>query len=217
MKGPNERGREDSKNTISDDLEARHQPWWRLVRVGPPKFIKLPTPWVTELWYWHKHNWRMSLAIYSIMWLCASKNLFQKTHELQPLGWKITFSGEESPPPHRPCNYYIQYHTKMFVIQMFGNHLSSLHTQYSTFTFCRCPPDEIFVHLIFSSNLFVWDVPWKQSIASYRCIAANRFQGKGQSGRLLLFISLFFVIRDRSLFMAGGGTEEKRVGKLNFE
>ena len=99
MKGPNERGREDSKNTISDDLEARHQPWWRLVRVGPPKFIKLPTPWVTELWYWHKHNWRMSLAIYSIMWLCASKKLFQKTHELQPLGWKITFSGEETPPP----------------------------------------------------------------------------------------------------------------------
>jgi hypothetical protein len=52
MKGPNERGRENSENAISADLEtqnfqtfpARRQPLWCLVGVGAPKFIKLPTP-----------------------------------------------------------------------------------------------------------------------------------------------------------------------------
>ena len=49
MEGPNKRGREDFENAISDDLEtqisqnfpALCQPWWRLVGVRPPKFIKL--------------------------------------------------------------------------------------------------------------------------------------------------------------------------------
>jgi hypothetical protein len=49
MKGPNKRGREDFENAISDNLEPQNfqnfpalcQPRWRIVGVGPSKFIKL--------------------------------------------------------------------------------------------------------------------------------------------------------------------------------
>jgi hypothetical protein len=46
MKRPNERGREDFENAISDDLETQHfqnfpvrcQQWWHLMGVGPSKW-----------------------------------------------------------------------------------------------------------------------------------------------------------------------------------
>jgi hypothetical protein len=49
MKGPNQRGRKDFENAISDDLEKQNfqnlpalcQPWWHFVEVGSSKFIKL--------------------------------------------------------------------------------------------------------------------------------------------------------------------------------
>ena len=72
MKRPNERGREDSENAIFDRrsiLLSPHQvqqpePYYCTLNSTklpsnfpvPHKFTKLPTPWVTELWYLHKHT-----------------------------------------------------------------------------------------------------------------------------------------------------------------
>ena len=46
---------------------------------------------------------------------CISKNLFQKTNEMQPWGWRNT-----NP---RPSYYYIRHHTKCFVT---NNHASAI-------------------------------------------------------------------------------------------
>jgi hypothetical protein len=75
MKRPNERGREDFENAISDDLEtqnfqnfhARCQPWWHLMGVGPSKW---PLEWPSCRIYINircKHSSLKVQSIYSIM------------------------------------------------------------------------------------------------------------------------------------------------------
>jgi hypothetical protein len=112
--------KEDSENAISNNLEtqnfqnfpSRHQLWYRLaiVVVGPTKFInKLPTPWVTQLWYLHKHTMQVHLAdqIQSIKAQCNAffpKICFWKCSHFSSRGGKIQkiFWGRippDSPPP----------------------------------------------------------------------------------------------------------------------
>ena len=102
--------------------------------VRPTKFNKLSTPWVTQLWYLHKHttlNW--SDSVYQSTMLCCTvypKICFRKCSHFSPRGGKIQkLFGGRIP-------------TKLFVT---NNHLSFLHTQYSMVPFCRCPPPDKFL------------------------------------------------------------------------
>jgi hypothetical protein len=60
--------KEDSENAISNDLETQEGVW-------PTKFNKLPTPWVTQLWYLHKHTMQVHLTdqIRSIKAQCKAR------------------------------------------------------------------------------------------------------------------------------------------------
>jgi hypothetical protein len=94
--------KEDYENAISNDLEtqnfqnfpARRQPRLRLVGVGPTKFNKFPTPWVTQLWYLHKHTMQVQLTdqILSIKAQCNAvypKICFRKCSHFSPRSGKV--------------------------------------------------------------------------------------------------------------------------------